>query len=152
MNYTRFILSNKFININALQPKNKILVVPMVAIGTPVAVLGILTTIFFLPIAYVTDGFRRIKYNLIRFKRKNNYYYGSQTHFSYLCRDYIRIPYLVHLGHRPSPIRRIPSFRKTKRRDRMPWWFDYSHLGDIYNDLGRILLVVNNQTSNKEYG
>ena len=102
MKYTNYILSNKLFNIESIQTKNPILALPMVVVGVPLTILGLLLVLFTLPAAATMDQQRRIRYFLIRFERINNYQYGSQTHISYLLRDYIRIPIMVSLGPRTS--------------------------------------------------
>lgn len=143
MKYTNYILSDKVININAIQTKNPVLVLPMAVIGVPIVILGLLMILFILPAATAMDQVRRIKYFLLTFERKNNYQYGSQTHISNLFRDYIRTPYLVYLGSGTSRIRRLVLLRKEIRRDWLSWSNNRVNMGRLLPYLGWIFLVVN---------
>ena len=154
MKYTNYILSNKLINIEAIQTKNPILAIPMVAVGVPLTILGLLLILFTLPAAITMDQQRKLKYFLIRFERINNYQYGSQTHINNILRDYIRIPIMVSLGSRTSTGRQqsVAIFRKTKGTSGTPWYGNNTIMDNILPDMGRILLVVKNLTHSREYG
>jgi hypothetical protein len=154
MKYTNYILSNKVININAIQAKNPILVLPMAAVSLPLIILGFLLILFTLPAAATMDQQRKLKLFLIRFERINNYQYGSQTHISNLLRDYIRIPIMVSMGPRTSTRkeRSLVIFRKTRGTSGTPWYNNNIIMDNILPDMGRILLVVKNLTHSREYG
>ena len=151
MKYTNYILSKKLINIEAIQTKNPVLAVPMVTIGVPIVILGLLTILFTLPAAITMDQQRKVKYFLIIFKRKYNYQYGSQTHISNLCRDYIRIPYWIFMGFFFQQRRHVRA-RETIWRNGLPVMGRPHHVDRIYPDMGRNFLVVNDITNNREYG
>ena len=140
MKYTNYILSNKVININAIQAKNPILVLPMAAVSLPLIILGFLLILFTLPAAATMDQQRKLKLFLIRFERINNYQYGSQTHISNLLRDYIRIPYWIYMGPRTSPAR---IFQQRERPSGLRGRYNPHRLGYVLPYLGWIFLVVN---------
>jgi hypothetical protein len=70
MKYTKYILSDKFVDINALKTEKILFKVPMILISIPVAFVGIATIIGFLPMTITVDGVRRTMYVLIRFRRR----------------------------------------------------------------------------------
>lgn len=70
MKYTKYILSDKFIDINALQTDKILFKLPVILITVPIAIMGIATILGLLPMTVTIDGVRRTKYALLRFKRR----------------------------------------------------------------------------------
>lgn len=70
MRYTKYLMSDKFIDINSLRTDNKYLELPLVLIKIPVATIGVLTTLGFLPLAIIVDEIRNTKCSYIHFKRR----------------------------------------------------------------------------------
>jgi hypothetical protein len=69
MRYTKYILSDKFVDINALQTEKILFKLPMILITIPVALVGVMTILGLLPMTVTVDGVRRTKCALIHFKR-----------------------------------------------------------------------------------
>ena len=70
MKYTKYILSDKFVNINALQTEKIIFKLPAILLTIVIAVMGIATIIRFLPMTVTVDEVRRTKCALIHFRRR----------------------------------------------------------------------------------
>ena len=140
MKYTNYILGNKVINIEALETKNPVLMLPMMVVGVPIVLLGTILIVTSLPAAATMDEIRKIKYFLIRFERINNYQYGSQTHISNLYRDHISIPYRIYMGHNT---RRAWATWQPQGGNWLSWIYYRDHLGRLLPYMGWVFLVVN---------
>lgn len=70
MKYTKYILSDKFVNINALQTDKILFKLPVILLTIVISVMGIATILGLLPMTVTVDEIRRTKCALIRFKRR----------------------------------------------------------------------------------
>lgn len=72
MKYTKYIMSNKFVDINSIQTDRYYLKLPLLLIKIPVAIVGVLTILGFLPMTIMVDEFRNTKCFYIHFKRNRH--------------------------------------------------------------------------------
>ncbi len=70
MKYTKYIISDKFVNIDSLQTNNYYLKLPLILVKIPVALVGVMVIFGFLPMTIMVDECRNIKCFYIHFKRK----------------------------------------------------------------------------------
>ena len=63
-------MNGNFINMDSFETNNLLFKVPLRLISIPVAFVGILTVLGFLPMAIVVDEYRNVKSFYIHFKRK----------------------------------------------------------------------------------
>lgn len=69
MKYTNYVINGRFIDLQSIQTENIILKLPLLLMSLIVGimVLGMLTTV--LPVAFVVDESRTLKYQYIKLKR-----------------------------------------------------------------------------------
>ena len=67
-------MSNKFVDINSIQTDRYYLKLPLLLIKIPVAIVGVLTILGFLPMTIMVDEFRNTKCFYIHFKRNPGIY------------------------------------------------------------------------------
>ena len=65
-------MNGNFINMDSFETDNLFFKVPLRLISIPVAFVGILTVLGFLPMAIMVDEYRNVKYYLICFKKHHN--------------------------------------------------------------------------------
>lgn len=85
MKYTKYLMNGNFIKMDSFNTDNLFFKVPSRLISIPVAFVGIVTVLGFLPMAIVVDEYRNTKYYLIYFKRHHN----NCNLFNYFSYNYI---------------------------------------------------------------
>jgi hypothetical protein len=70
MKYTKYLMSDKFVDINSLQTNRYYLKLPLLLIKIPVAMVGVLTILGFLPMTIMVDELRNTKCFYLHLKRR----------------------------------------------------------------------------------
>lgn len=73
MKYTKYVIDGEFFDMSILETDRKLLKIPAVLVSIPVATLGLALLTSILPATVAIDETRRLKYNIIKYKRRNNY-------------------------------------------------------------------------------
>lgn len=70
MKYTNYLINGDVVNMESIQTNNRYFKLPMELISIPVAFIGVIIISGMIPMAFMLDGVRNIKAELIHFKRK----------------------------------------------------------------------------------
>jgi hypothetical protein len=85
MKYTKYLMNGDFIKMDSFSTNNPFFKVPLRLISIPVAFVGILTVLGFLPMAIVVDECRNVKYYLVYFKK----HHDNCNLFNYYSYNYL---------------------------------------------------------------
>jgi len=110
MKYTRYLIDEQFIDIDAMNTKNVFLQLPMVMLMTPIAIAGIFLIIGMLPMVASIDVYNYVKSNLLYLIKYGCFKLSTQLQRSLVPISVNIIPNTIYLRRNIRKVIRSPGY------------------------------------------